>query len=234
MPIVTIPRPGGAMQAYLALPDTTPAPGVLVVHDALGRTTDLRHQADWLAGAGFVALAPDLFYWGARMRCLLTTMRALVAGEGGVFDDLAAARDHLTGRPECTGRLGVIGFCLGGGFALALAPTGDFAASSVNYGFITDPQTALAGACPIVGSYGGRDRSLARTPVELGAALTALDVEHDITVYPDAGHAFLNNHAPGEMPLWARIPGAYSRSAYHEASAVDARRRITEFFRGHL
>ncbi len=234
VPVETIQRPAGRMDAYLAVPEAAPAPGVLVIHDALGRTTDLRHQADWLAEAGFVALAPDLFYWGARVRCLLATMRAFVGGTGRVFEDLAAARDHLAGRPECSGRIGVLGFCLGGSFARAPAPTGAYAAAAVNYGFVTDPETALAGSCPVVGSFGGRDRSLAGMPGELGAALTDLGVEHEITVYPDAGHSFLNDHTPGEMPVWARIAGRYARAAYHEPSAVQARRRITEFLHAHL
>ena len=86
---------------------------------------------------------------------------------------------------------------MGGGFALMLAPRRGFAASSVNYG--TAPKRAytpafLRGSCPVVASYGGKDRTLRGAADRLDKALTAVGVEHDVKVYPGAGHGFINDH----------------------------------------
>lgn len=232
---VTIDAPGGPMTAHLARPDSGERwPSVLVVHDALGMTTDLRRQADWLAEAGFLALAPDLYHRGGRLRCMFSTLRALSAGRGPVFDDLEAARSWLIEQPDCSGRVGIIGFCMGGNIALMLAGSGHFDASSVNYGDIDERRLpTLADACPIVASYGGRDRSLRDTPARLGRTLADHGVDHDIEVYPSAGHGFLNDHR-GETPLWALVAGWYAHTGYDETAAACARRRILAFFDRHL
>jgi carboxymethylenebutenolidase len=196
---VTIGTRHGQMPAYVATPSGVgPWPGVVVVHDFAGMSHALRNQADWLASEGYLAAAaPDLYYWGSRLRCLWTIMREVTAGKGRTVADTDAMRDWLSARSDCTDRIGVIGFCMGGGYALALAAGHGYAASSTNYGGCPkDAQRALAGACPMVGSYGGKDRSTmgASAAARLEAALTALGIYHDIKVYPGAGHGFINDH----------------------------------------
>ncbi len=231
---VRIPTPRGEMAAYLSRPRSAgPWPGVVIIHDAAGVTRDLQSQAEWLASEGFLALAPDLFYWGKRWRCLFAAIR----DPAHPLPDLDAARAWLRARADCTGKTGVIGFCMGGGLALMLAADHGFAVASVNYGGLTrHSERALGRACPIVASYGARDRwpGVRKVPGILEPALTAGGIDHDIKVYPDAGHGFLNDHDPDDLSRLDKLIAKLAAAGYHEPSTRDARRRIIAFFRAHL
>lgn len=221
---VEILRPHGApLPGYLAKPDAVGrAPGVLVIHEAAGLNDNIRDIAGRFARAGYVALAVDLFADGNRVLCMLRVMgEALLrplnnAGLRSLRDSV----DWLQRRPEVDEtRIGVIGFCMGGGFALALACVeGDIRAAASFYGSNPRPLSAVARACPIVGSYPGNDPFTRGGAVKLAGALARYGVAHDIKIYAGAQHSFFNDR-------WR---------TYHADAARDSWQRTLTFFHDHL
>lgn len=229
---VQIPGPHGPVRGHLALPPAGagPVPGVLVLPEAFGLNDDIRAHADRLGAAGYIAFAPDLYAWGRKLRCVASTFANLARGSGRAFDDIEAGRAWLAAHERSTGRVGVIGFCMGGGFALALAPRGGYGAAAPNYGLVPkDAGRLLADACPVVGSYGARDWMMKGHATRLETALAAAGIAHDVKEYPDTGHSFLNHHTG----MAATLDGVL-RTGYSPASADDAWARILSFFAEHL
>lgn len=221
------------LTGYLARPQGRgPWPGVVVVHEAFGADEVMRRATDRLAAAGYLAVLPDLYTEGGRMACMIATLRAMRSGRGRAIADLEAARRWLLAQPDCTDRVGVVGFCMGGGFALLLATRG-YDAVAPNYGILpADLEAALDGACPVVASYGGKDRSLRGAADKLERALRAAGIPHDVEEYPDAGHSFLNDaeNGPGWIRPLARVMGV----GPEPVAAADAWARIERFFAVHL
>ena len=230
MPDISIDVPGtGALPAYFspARGVDGPAPGVVVVHEAFGLTADIRDMADHFAERGYHAIAPDLLSYGGTVRCLVTVTRALSAGQGRPFTEIAAARSWLTAREDSNGRTGIAGFCLGGAFAILMANRG-FDVSAANYGRLPKRlEAAAAGACPMVASYGGLDGSLKGAAAKLESALSAAGVEHDVKEYPEAGHSFLNH---SEAPGWMKPLTTSLHAGYVDTAAADAWQRIDAMF----
>lgn len=231
MTTIEFPASDGLLRGHLAEPGGSgPWPGLVVLHEVFGIDDDIREHADRFAEAGYLSLAPDLHSWGTKPRCLVATMQAMLRGEGRAYADVDAARAFLSVDDRCTGKVGVVGFCMGGGFAILCAARYEFAAAAPNYGRVPkDAEAVLATACPMVGSYGGRDISLRGHPERLEAALANLGIPHDVKVYSEANHSFLNRHrgAAGVVDRIARI-------GFHEASADDAMSRMLAFFGEHL
>jgi carboxymethylenebutenolidase len=221
------------LHGYLSTPPGTgPWPGVVMIHEIFGLDDVMRGHADRLADLGYLTLAADLFSAGGTARCLVSTMTAMIRGHGRAFADICATRDYLAGSGDCTGKIGVIGFCIGGGFALLSASDG-YDAAAVNYGQLPRHlDETLAGACPIVASYGRRDPSLRGAADRLDAALDNAGVIHDVKEYPAASHAFLNDAEAGPRALrpLLRVAGI----GPEPASAKDAWDRIERFFAAHL
>jgi len=207
---------------YLALPDAPgPHPGVVVIHEAYGLNDNIKDIAGRFAGEGYAALAVDLFTGRNRAICMTRYMTGMLIGSVDRYgiSDLKAALTHLAAMPEVDPeRIGAIGFCMGGGFAIAWACTDRrLKAIAPFYGANPRPLDAVKRACPVVGSYPEKDFT-AGAGRALDRALDTTGIAHDIKIYPGAGHSFFNDRG----------------RAYNKPAADDSWARVLSFFGEHL
>jgi carboxymethylenebutenolidase len=205
----TITTPDGDFDAFCAVPETTPAPAVLVLQEVFGINDNIRGLTEQLAEAGYLALAPDVF-WRVEPRFERKDESGLADGMAHVqqldFDlvpgDLTAVMAHALAMPECNGRIGAVGFCLGGTLAYLFAGTarvdgrGPDAVVSY-YGSAINGMLDLAPRveCPVLFHYGAQDPYIPAEQID--------EVERAFAGRPDvvlhryeAGHAFSNWDAP--------------------------------------
>lgn len=203
---------------YLALPDGDgPFPGIVVIHEAYGLNDHIRDVTRRFAEARYAALGADLFTGRNRMLCMTRYMAGLLIGSvnrAGI-DDLKATLSYLAKLPEVDARrLGAIGFCMGGGFAVAWACT-DSRLKAIAPFYATNPRPldAAKRLCPVVGSYPESDFT-AGAARALDTALTRYEIKHDIKIYPDTRHSFFND----------------TRPSFDKKAAEDSWRRTLKFF----
>jgi carboxymethylenebutenolidase len=221
---VTFPSNGGTAHGYLAEPPSGGGPGLIVIQEWWGLDDSVAETADRFAAAGFVALAPDLY--GGRVTHdedeAMSLMQQLVPGDA--VRDLSGAVDYLLAQPSVTGQaVGVVGFCLGGGFVLRLAAhAGEkIAAAVVFYGAVSSDEDLTGIQAAVQGHFGERDEGIPAEAVrEMIERLQATaKVPVDVHFY-DAGHAFFNDHD---------LIGTYD-----EGAANLAWDRALSFLRSHL
>jgi carboxymethylenebutenolidase len=206
-----------------------------VLHESFGLNDDIRRISARFADAGYAALAPDLYSHGRRIVCLSRVLLDMVAGAAGrEIADVQAVRSALAARPELDpARIAIAGFCQGGGFALIAGARGGFSAAAVNYGTVPAERARLDGLCPVVASYGARDKIVGRRMAErLEGHLAALGVPHDVKTYDDAGHSFFSR-VDGWQGWLARMPSPMA-VGYDEQAAEDGWRRMLAFFDEHV
>ncbi|MFE2429244.1 dienelactone hydrolase family protein [Streptomyces sp. NPDC059373] len=220
---VSFPSAGGTAHGYLALPPAGHGPGVIVIQEWWGLTDHIADVTDRLAQAGFVALAPDLF--GGKVAhdsAEAVRMMSQLPTERGV-DLLSGAVGHLLSREETTGdTVGAVGFCMGGGFVIALAARDPRVSAAVPfYGVIPGPLPDFSHLkADVLGHYGEQDHTV--PPESLSRLGAAIEEQSGITpefhLYP-AGHAFFNDGRP---------------EAYHRPSAELAWSRTIDFLHRRL
>jgi carboxymethylenebutenolidase len=232
---ITFPADNGRpMRAAYASPsDSQKHPGVIVIHEIFGLNDDIRRITGMVADLGYAALAPDLYdRGGARLVCIARTLLTLNRGEGDAFKDLDAARKFLQQQPRVDpARIGVIGFCMGGGFALMYAARASLGVAATFYGDVPKTADQLRGVCPVLGGYGGNDRVFASQGRRLEKLLTEMGVDHDVKVYEEAGHSFMSRNS-GFLPWIGKI--GPMKAEYNPEAAEDSWKRIKAFFGRHL
>jgi carboxymethylenebutenolidase len=232
--LARISAPSGSLKAFVASPREAGLRGaVIVLHEAFGLNDDIREKAQRFADLGYVALAPDLFSTrGPMPLCMVRTFRGIRNGDGPVIDDLEACREWLAARPEVDpARIGVAGFCMGGGIALLFAVRAQLGAAAVFYGSVPQSQQAVEAVCPVVAGFGGRDKVFGKQGKRLAHHLQGLQVPNDVATYPEAGHSYMSDHhgVLAKLSSWGPL-----RVAYSPAAAEDSWQRIETFFATHL
>ena len=194
------------MGAYVALPESGSGPGVLVLMEIFGVGSYIRRAAERLAELGYVGLAPDLYRRidpGLELAHDEAGMAQAFAAVGrldveGAVSDAIVALEHLRGLPEVSGPVAVLGFCLGGTLAFAVAAAGNPAATVAYYG--SGVADALSDSeridCPVLFHYGGEDPYIPPDHAERVGAVAASRPGWEVYVQPDGGHAFDNHDAP--------------------------------------
>ncbi len=210
-------------RGYLVRPKTASGklPGVLVVHENRGLNPHIEDVTRRFALEGFVAFAPDALaslggYPGDedKARALFQTL-----DQPRVREDMAAAFAFLKARPECTGRVGVVGFCYGGGIAHLLATRlPDLGAAVPFYGNSPAPEAAASVKAPLLVHLAEKDDRINAAWPAYEAALKAAGASVTAHTYPGTQHGFHNDTTP----------------RYDEAAAKLAWQRTLEFFRAHL
>ncbi len=213
----------GKMRGYLARPANAAGklPGVLVVHENRGLNPHIEDIARRLALDKFLAFAPDaLFPLGGysgsedKARELFVKLDAAKSRE-----DFVAAAKFLQALPECSGRIGVVGFCYGGGIANVLATRlPDLAAAVPFYGNQPAAQDAAKIKAPLLIHYAENDERINAGWPAYEAALNAAGVKHEMHQYAGTYHGFNNDTTP----------------RYDEAAAKLAWKRTVEFFNKNL
>jgi carboxymethylenebutenolidase len=224
---VTIPagEDAPALPAFAIVPDGATR-GAVVIHEIFGRRPEIDRVVERFAAAGYAAVAPDLFHHG-RFACLRDVFRAMKSGDGVCVRQGRNARAWLCAEAGLDpSRVGLIGFCFGGGYAL-MAGAG-WGAVSANYGHAPSAER-MRGIGPVIGCYGSRDRTLKKGAEELREKLRTVGQDQSEVHVFDAGHSFLTD---GD-PHWLGKLMPLGLGSYPDARE-DGWRRIFSFFDGHL
>jgi carboxymethylenebutenolidase len=238
---VSFQSDGAEIRGYLARPKAAGTyPAVIVLHEAFGLVEHERDVARRFAGAGFIALAPDVYSRVGPLKNAtdITEVRAKMFGiaDAQLVRDFEAAAAFVRAQPGASGKVGCVGFCVGGRWTLLFACSSDKVNAAIDCwgGFITratpdaettperpTPVIELAKQlhCPLYVVCGEEDQNPSPADAaELGKRLEHADKISQVEVFKNAGHAFFADYRP----------------SYREAAAFDLWPKMVAFFRQHL
>jgi carboxymethylenebutenolidase len=219
---VPIPNTSANVTAYLAIPPGEgPFPGVVVIHEAFGLNDNIRDIARRFAAEGYVALAVDLFAGRNQVICMFRFFGGMFLNslDNAAIRDLKASLTYLENHPRVNkGHYGAIGFCMGGGFAIAWACADPrLRVVAPFYGMNPRPLDAVSRACPVVGSYPENDFTKGAAE-KLKVELDNHKIPNDIKIYPGAKHSFFNDQGAN----------------YNAEASGDSWKRVLAFFQQHI
>lgn len=222
--VVAVPRANGkgVMDSFFVRPEGDgPFPGVVVIHEIFGLNDNIRSIASRFAEQGYAALAVDLFSNRNRTLCMLQAFHGMLFRplDNAMLSDLQSTLAFLQQQSGVDAqRVGAVGFCMGGGYALQMAVTSQgLKAASVFYGAAPKPLEAFARSCPVIGSYPEKDFT-SQAARELDTLLDSYNVPHDIKFYENTQHSFFNQQ----------------RTPFEVEASQDAWQRMLSFFGEHL
>ena len=223
MPEVEFEANGATAQGYLAEPEGE-GPGIVVLHEWWGIDDHIRSVCDRFAAEGYVALAPDLFHGETTEQPDEAQQRMMAMNMAEAEKEMRGAVDYVAAHPKCTGDVGTVGFCLGGGLSIWTATVNDKVGAAVSFYYVMPhgkPDLSKLAGTPVLGHFGEDDDFIPPDDAKaLQHELNQAGAEAIFHFYEGAGHAFFADHN--------------RMGTYHPEHAETSWDRTVEFLSRHL
>ncbi len=219
--MVSFPSNGGTAEGYLATPAAGKGPGVIVIQEWWGLNANIKGIADRFAAEGFLALAPDLYHGKSAAEPDEAGKMMMSLKMDGAAKDMSGAYDYLKNASAGNGKVGSVGFCLGGGLSLYISTLRPIDATVIYYGALPGVEPDLSKvAGPVLGHYAEHDEwASPAAAAALAKKLSDLGKSVEFHQYHGTSHGFFNDTRP---------------EVHNAASSQQTWERTIAFFRKHL